>query len=444
MYSKTSRIVMFGLFLILIDFGQSTITYANWVSMPGTNGKVSALAFDKSGKLYAGGVFDSAGNVRVNHIACWDGSTWNALGFGTNGTVLSLAVDNSGNLYVGGSFDTAGGVRANHIARWNGSSWNAVGSGTNDNLTALAVDDSGHLYSSWWLDTTGNSIVNHIVRWNGSAWSALGSGIEGTIYALVVDHSGQIYVCNDFLIFKWNGLKWETLGGVDMNSDIFTLIVDKSNNLYAGGMNGISGKFINKWNGAAWSTVDFGINSNSNWYVSKLAVDDSGNFYVETADKRGVGVCIDRWNNTSPSSEQLACYVGSRGFPPTDVMCTDSSGNLYIGGSFHYFGGIPVSNIAKYVVPGTVAESRHSGVFGGHTRAVIHDGRFLFSLSQPSTARYEIIDFAGRMLLRSELPVLAAGSHSAIIATGNLCPGVYILDFRAGSQSFKGKFIITK
>jgi hypothetical protein len=249
MQSKTLRIVFFGLFLLLVTFSQLTITYANWESIPGTNHSISVLAINKLGKLYAGGAFDSAGNVRANHIACWDGSAWNALGSGTNGSVLCLAGDNFGNIYAGGNFDTAGGVKANHIARWDGNFWSAVDSGTNDHVTALAIDDSGHLYANFGVNTSGN---NHIVRWNGSAWSTLGGSIEGTIYSLVVDHSGRIYFCNDFFIFKWNGSKWDTLGSVDMNSDIFTLTVDKSNNLYAGGMfsaTGIFAKNIIRWNG---------------------------------------------------------------------------------------------------------------------------------------------------------------------------------------------------
>jgi hypothetical protein len=457
MYMQTSRTVIFGLFLLLIAFGQSTITYADWVSMPGTNWAVAALAIDKSGNLYAGGSFCVAGGVSANHVARWDGNAWSALGSGTNGPpswvcVQSLACDDSGNVYAGGSFDSAGGIKTNHIARWDGKAWSALGNGTDNKVTALAVDHSGYVYAGGEFNNAGDVSANKVARWDGRAWSALGGGINGgTINALVCGGSGIVYVCIGYLIFKWDGSKWDTLGGVSMNSSIFCLAIDKSNNLYAGGGFGAIGygkwgtasvKNIAMFNGASWSAAAGG--SQFPLYISKLAIDNSCNMYVETANSQTVFVDIERWDCKLDSVNTIGGYMGQGAYPVLDALCTDNAGNLYIGGSFHYLGGIPVSNIAKYVIPSTVAESRHGGIFGGHTRAAFHNGQFLFSLSQSSSVRYEIFDFAGRILLRSELPVLAAGSHSVKIATGDLCPGVYILDFRAGDQSFKGKFSIMK
>lgn len=115
MYEESLKPILCVLFFFIAAFGQSTITDANWVSMPGTNKAVSALVIDKSGILYAGGNFDSAGGVKVNHVARWDGRFWSALGNGTNsdfvrGSVICLAVDSAGDLFAGGFFDTAGGI----------------------------------------------------------------------------------------------------------------------------------------------------------------------------------------------------------------------------------------------------------------------------------------------------------------------------------------------
>ncbi len=78
----------------------------------------SALAFDSSGNLYAGGDFTSAGGAGANRIARWDGSNWDALGSGTDAHVSALAADSSGNLYAGGDFATAGSRSSSCIARW--------------------------------------------------------------------------------------------------------------------------------------------------------------------------------------------------------------------------------------------------------------------------------------------------------------------------------------
>ena len=95
----------------------------------GVGGTVHAVALSGS-NVYVGGEFTDAGFVSADHIACWDGSSWSALGSGVNGTVFAIAVSGS-DVYVGGYFTQAGGVSANCIARWDGSSWSALGSGLN-------------------------------------------------------------------------------------------------------------------------------------------------------------------------------------------------------------------------------------------------------------------------------------------------------------------------
>jgi hypothetical protein len=52
------------------------------------------------------------------YIAKWNGTTWSALGTGMNGTVSALAFDSSGNLYAGGEFATAGGLVRPFLANW--------------------------------------------------------------------------------------------------------------------------------------------------------------------------------------------------------------------------------------------------------------------------------------------------------------------------------------
>lgn len=89
----------------------------NWV--------LALTVFDDGGgpALYAGGGFTTAGGVRANRIARWDGSTWSALGSGMNGTVWALTVFDDGSgpgLYAGGLFSTAGDRVSGFLARWSG------------------------------------------------------------------------------------------------------------------------------------------------------------------------------------------------------------------------------------------------------------------------------------------------------------------------------------
>lgn len=69
-----------------------------------------------------------------NHVACWNGSSWSALGDRAIG--------------AGGWFSQAGGVIGTcRIAKWNGSNWSALGSGMSGIVYAIAVSDAtGHVY----------------------------------------------------------------------------------------------------------------------------------------------------------------------------------------------------------------------------------------------------------------------------------------------------------
>jgi hypothetical protein len=85
----------------------------------GTNGDVRAL-MSAGPALYVGGRFTGVGHeasVPASNIACWNGIAWEALGSGTNDTVRAIAMF-GGEVYVAGRFDSAGAMRVGHVARW--------------------------------------------------------------------------------------------------------------------------------------------------------------------------------------------------------------------------------------------------------------------------------------------------------------------------------------
>jgi hypothetical protein len=213
---------------------------------------VSALAVSGN-DVYAGGWFMTAGGTQVNNVAKWNGRTWSALGlgigsgqFGDHSEVFALAV--SGNdLYVAGNFTTAGGTQATNIAKWDGSSWSALGPGVSSSVHALAVLGSD-LYVGGNFTNAGGVTANYVAKWNGSNWSALGSGMSGPpqgpypgVFALAVS-GGDLYVGGNFTnaggntanyIAKWDGANWTMLGS-GINSQVQALAVQGSD-LYVGG-----------------------------------------------------------------------------------------------------------------------------------------------------------------------------------------------------------------
>ncbi|MCC6678281.1 MAG: hypothetical protein IT436_14170 [Phycisphaerales bacterium] len=89
--------------------------------------------------LIAGGGFAAAGGAAANYIAAWDGTRWSPLGTGMSNGVLALTTydpDGAGPapplLVAGGYFSTAGGVKVNFIAAWDGTRWSPLGTGMDE------------------------------------------------------------------------------------------------------------------------------------------------------------------------------------------------------------------------------------------------------------------------------------------------------------------------
>ncbi len=309
---------------------------ASW-SVPEATGGVDGATwavtpFDADGAggnppvLVAGGEFLGAGNVGVNRIAAWNGSTWSPLGNGLSGsgTVRAHAMtvfdgDGAGPnppaLYVGGRFTSPGQA----IARWNGASWSALGGGlTGETL----INAPGHVYALASFDADGEgpnapelyaggafqhagspAFVDNLARWNGSSWSQVGGGAGfqsqgNSVMALCVfdeDAGGPappaLFVGGNFTavqggtfpalnVARWDGASWSALGsGLNYVVNALAVFDDDGDGpnppaLFAAGAfttaGGVSANRVAKWDGAAWSALGSGVNA----LVSDLAVFD--------------------------------------------------------------------------------------------------------------------------------------------------------------------------
>ncbi len=381
-----------------------TFSDADWVSLgSGMDGAVDALAVSGA-NLYAGGAFNTAGGVRANYIAKWDGIAWSALGSGMNDTVRALAVSGT-NLYAGGDFITAaGGVYARYIAKWDGSAWSALGSGFNGGVYALGVSgtnlyaggvfamtDGGvyciaklggsgwsalgsgiggdfscvyalavsgaDLYAGGYFNTAGGVPANYIAKWDGSAWSALSSGMSSEVYALAVSgtnlYAGGTFTTADGVpanyIAKWDGSTWSALGP-GLNGSVRALAV-RGTNLYAGGYfttaGGVPANYIAKWDGSAWSALGSGVNS----YVQALAADGAGHLFVG-------GAFAHAGTNVSNFIAQANVEVLPTNGPPV-IVASPASLAVPIGGTADF-----------QVEAGGSPPLVYQWVFNGRTRIV--------------------------------------------------------------------------
>ncbi len=370
--------------------------------------EVSVLAWDSYGNLYAGGTFDSIGDVSASNIAKWDGNAWSALGFGVNNNVAALVCKPSGNVVAGGAFTSAGIIPANHIAEWNGILWAPLGAGLDKPVSTLAYDGSRALIACGIAYGSHSYPFSSISQWDGSAWSPIGNGINGPIRDIAADKKGNLFFGGDFTtiggikanhLAQWDGSVWSGMGG-GLNRSVNALLLDNEGFLYAGGnfdsAGGIKSKSIAKWDGKKWSPLGSGLNVKGNDggnYVAKLAFDKKGRVIAGGVFDSAGGVAVhylamwdgNRWSSMGQGMDALvsafandssgnlyaagpltvssrwkasvARWDGERwealhsdtlfGFYPYAVIC-DAKGNLYVGGDFKSIEGVPAKNIAKW------------------------------------------------------------------------------------------------
>ena len=215
----------------------------------GANGRISAVALDAEGRLFAGGDFTRIGGVDAQHIAVWDGKGWRALGAGTDGPVLALEVGPDGRVYAGGAFVQAGGQTVNNIAAWNGQQWSPLTdggtqvAGTNNEVRSMAFDDQGTLYVGGNFASAGDRPANRIATYDGTQWGTLGVGTSGFVQAIAVTED-YVYAGGNFAlagdqtvnrIARWDrtGGSWQGVsGGVSGNVNALYVADDY---LYLGG-----------------------------------------------------------------------------------------------------------------------------------------------------------------------------------------------------------------
>lgn len=156
----------------------------DWVPLsPGANGPVWTFAFH-DGAMFAGGAFDSIGNVPAKGVARWDGSTWSEVGGGIGGygPSVNAMVSYSGQLIVGGGFDSAGGNSAGNVVAWNGSQWEGLG--MLPTAVAALIDNNGVLTAA---------CENLIAEWGGQSWSQAAPTLLG-VPAGIAAIGGEVYV----------------------------------------------------------------------------------------------------------------------------------------------------------------------------------------------------------------------------------------------------------
>ncbi|HYF36256.1 MAG TPA: choice-of-anchor D domain-containing protein [Prosthecobacter sp.] len=347
----------------------------------GLDGKVNAIAVSGT-DIYLAGNFTTAGEVVVNRIAKWDGSTWSGLGSGVSGEVYALAASGS-TVYAAGDFVSAGGVLALKLAKWDGSTWSRLGShpftSPNGWVHALALVGTklyvGGAFSRVGTSFPGSEVpADNIASWDGSAWSGVGSGLNGPVNCLAMSGS-ELYAGGDFTnaggvtangIAKWDGSTWSAVGqGFNGRTN---LLVVAGGDIYAGGtfFNSVYlRRDLAKWNGNAWTYYPFtALYSTED--ISGLAVVGSRLYVARSNDWRTWR--LQHWNG----SQWVNVGSGVNGeIHALAAMGTD----LYTGGAFTIAGGKISTYLARVDVRHSVMElSGYVTIAKGDGTPTLDDG----------------------------------------------------------------------
>ncbi len=345
---------------------------ASWAAMADDierfgKGEVHALALAPDG-LYVGGEFTTINDLLTYNIALKDDAGWHALGQGvtqgevgeTPGSVYALDTDAAGRVYIGGNLKTAGGIRVNNVAMWDGQAWSPLGEGVDGDVRALvAVGDD--VYVAGNFTKAGNVVANRVARWNrvSGQWSALGSGINENVYALAYAN-GLLYAGGNFTaagnvtaydLAYWDGAQWHAFGNQyriyersQEGGEVSTLVyaLDASGDDVV-----IGGQFQT---------------------IHKLGTDTQNLANYELANNVVLwNKAVDQWYLMGPwtgSEEPGVTTNGFSGFGTSVHSVAIAGGDVYVGGMFNQAGSVSAGNIVRWHAATNAWQALAGGVGG--------------------------------------------------------------------------------
>lgn len=212
--------------------------------------------------------------------------------------------------------------------KFNMNTWSQIGSIGSGIIYTMAHYDSLIFVGGSFREIEGQK-VNFITKWDGTQWSALGNGLNGSVYSIAVDSSGIVYAGGDFTSSEkndslsrfvfWDGLKWEV--PKDQPDGRVRAICVKGDSIIIGG--------------------DFDLIGDKEFL--KIAVWDKNLkqwFPLGNGFQSGQGIMVR-------------------------TITTDNVGNIYAGGQFSYAGDQPLSNLAVF-------DGQNWKDVGGGTKSIVN------------------------------------------------------------------------
>ncbi|MFZ4575872.1 MAG: GC-type dockerin domain-anchored protein, partial [Phycisphaerales bacterium] len=350
---------------------------------------------------YVGGNFTTAGGVRANRIAYFNGTNFVALGDGVDGTVNAIAKLNNGDVIAGGSFLNASGVPATGIARWDGTTWSTYNGGVSPFSTvgALLVEPNGNLLVGGNYTSIGGVAINNIARFDGTNWTPVGNNAPPTA-ALARLANGTLVAAGGFTspgqrVVQLNGASWGPVGN-GANNSVTSLAARPDGTVVRGGF------FTGVNNGVA----DIG------------------------ANRIAIGTATGAVNTWTALGSGLTLV--NQAFANTVLQLTD--GTIFAGGGFSAAGGTPASSVALWNPTTSSWSAMGAGVnVNVLASAQLPSGDILIG-GGFTTAGANVSAYLGRWTTPSPAFVTADPSDATVCATGE---AVFTVGTSGGPVTFQ-------
>lgn len=318
--------------------GTQTGTLTLQATPPANSGAVSVsktLNLSLETDLYAAGAFMVNGLPTT--LAKWNGTSWSLIAqapAANNGPINALSLTADGDLYIGGGFTQP----VYYLALWNGTNFLPVGNSfVNGPVIALSSAPNGLLY----VAGGNNGAIPYVAEWDGSNWSQLSNpffaGTSDRIQTLFSDSLGNLYVGGISFstgnnLAKWDGNTWSSLGNLPFTGGVTnSLAMDSNGILYAGGSFTSPIPKLAQWNGNIWSPVGTPPFNRSEASVYSLVTDSTNNLYIGGSDLGSVGNIGAHWNGSSWSTLGDPNWNYFQNF--ANSLMVDGNNNIYAGGS---------------------------------------------------------------------------------------------------------------
>ena len=365
------------------------------------------------------GVFDSFNGtacsdiVRLNTDGTVDGGFHTAAftSYGNPTILFGAALQPDGKILVGGDFHSLGAVTTNNVVRLNtdgtqDATFSATGSGPSaENVSTVAIRPSdGKIFVGGNFSTFGGEVRNNVALANtdgtvDNTFAGLGGATDynPNIWTMVVQPDGKILMTGYFNSVNgtphYNVLRLNPDATVDSSFNVNTdqstraLLLQPDGKVVIAGnfgeVNGVLRSRIARVNADGTLDLTFDPGTGADRFIRALAQDSAGNIYAggDFLVFNGIPrLGIVKLTPTGAVDPAFNSAGGGANQPQVQAITpADSAGHIVIGGSFTTYNGASARRIARIdTTTGAIDPTFQSGTgtgFGGHSQCVAGSAR---------------------------------------------------------------------